>query len=822
MRASLFFNLATATALLVAASPTDLAAQAVTDVEMRGRVHGVRPPPGYYETLARDPNAYQFKRVWKSIAQQVLQRRQALARQGDYRTLNDHFRGATPSRAAAEASRTAVTGTFRFPVLVGYFADSTHTLQPDTGSLRSTMFGTGAAPPYSITTYYDEASDALLTATGDVIGWYKADSAAAWYAGSGNGLNTGTDRTGDFIQELLAAADATIDFSQYDNDNDGFVDLIAVLHPLVDGACGGSNIWAHRWAYSAWKGGVYNTNDGVAIDDYVIQSAVGGSSGCGGNSIMAIGTMTHELGHGILNLPDLYDTSDPATSEGIGWWGLMGSGNWNTQTSPAHPEAWSKDAAGWIYIDTISMGGGTGTRTLNPIINSDTALRVNVQGTTEYFLLENRHRIGSDVNLMSEGLAIWHVAPDLITARSPSNAVNAITPHGLDLEQADGLDNLGNNINRGDAGDLYPGSSSNTVFGPSTIPNSELTDNSNSGVNIDSITVNGDQSIAFRVSFNQVAEIVTTSIGAGTQVTVDGSPEPAPYSDIWVFPAFRTIGIDSIQGDTIVRHLFRSWSDGGLRTHSVTVDATPDTFVATLQTEHRVRATAEITGIIFSSVTLNVNGIAWMLPTDSVQLIATPTAPGYLFAQWSGDTTFTGDTIVLRMSQPWTVKAQFGLAVAVTSDTLAAGVMGAGYADTLSATGGTGVFVWTRIGGDSLPAGLSLDAATGAISGFPAQDGDFQFVFEAASGALTNSDTVYLSVTQPSLLLENVVNELIGPASTLTPDEERFLDIIGNNNGRYDVGDLRAYLQSTGVIADMVPADLLKALNDRAARKEEG
>jgi hypothetical protein len=79
-----------------------------------------------------------------------------------------------------------------------------------------------------------------------------------------------------------------------------------------------------------------------------------------------------------------------------------------------------------------------------------------------------------------------------------------------------------------------------------------------------------------------------------------------------------------------------------------------------------------------------------------------------------------------------------------------------------------------------------------------------------------------MTITRPSLQTTDVVNHLISPVSTLTADEARFLDIIGNNNGSYDVGDLRAYLQDIGVIADLVPFDLIEAQKKGAAKKEEG
>jgi M6 family metalloprotease-like protein len=817
MRPSTLFVLAAGTSLVLgaAAAPQGLQAQ---DVEMRGRVHGVRPPPGYYEVLASDPTAYRFQEVWKDIARQVRERRQELARAGDYATLNAHLRNG-PSRAAAQAAGLAVTGTFRIPVLVGVFKDSTHNFLPDTAGLNSKMFRTSPAPPYSITTFYDEVSNSLLTVTGDVIGWFAVDSASTWYQGSNNGLNPATDKTGDFIQELLAQADPLVDFSQYDNDSNGTIDLVAVLHPLRDGACGGvPHIWAHRWVLAAWLGSTYTTGDGVTANDYVIQSAVGGNGGCTDTDTMEVGTMSHELGHGMAGLPDLYDTS--GNSEGIGEWGLMGSGNWNVQSSPAHMEAWSKDQVGWIAVDTVNLSQGTGANVLRPIIPQDTALRIEIGGTNEYFFLENRQGFGSEAgNINGQGLLIWHIDPDRIAARRPTNSVNAVVPHGVDLEQADGLDHLGNNVNRGDSGDPWPGTSGKTSFDPSSAPNSELNDNSNSALRVDSITQNPDGSVAFRINFNVVSERITTSVGAGTQVTVDASPEAAPYDAVWVFPSSHTIAVDSIQGDTLVRYVFQSWSDAGARSHSVTADATPDTFTANLQTEHRLRATADIQGSVSSTQTLDGNGIAWLLPTDNVALQATATAQDFFFVEWSGDTTTTNDTLSLAMDRPWTVNAEFGAAVAIETSALQNGVMGAGYTDTLSASGGSGSYTWSLTGGDPLPVGLTLNPS-GSVSGVPEEDGSFQLVVQAVSGALSREDTIPLSITRPVLSLDNVVNQLLSPVGTLTPEEQRFLDLIGNDNGNFDIGDFRAYLQDAGVVTDVVPAEPIKA--PETARKEEG
>ncbi len=154
--------------------------------------------------------------------------------------------------------------------------------------------------------------------------------------------------------------------------------------------------------------------------------------------------------------------------------------------------------------------------------------------------------------------------------------------------------------------------------------------------------------------------------------------------------------------------------------------------------------------------------------------------------------------------------------------------MGAVYRDTLEAVGGTGAYAWTQTGG-AMPAGLSLDLATGLISGTAEEDGEFELAVEVISGALSSSDTVTLIIERPSLALGDIINHLLAPGVVLSVDEERYLDIIGNNNGSFDIGDFRAYLQEEGLVAaDILPAAVVEALeemdrsNRGAARKEEG
>jgi hypothetical protein len=66
--------------------------------------------------------------------------------------------------------------------------------------------------------------------------------------------------------------------------------------------------------------------------------------------------------------------------------------------------------------------------------------------------------------------------------------------------------------------------------------------------------------------------------------------------------------------------------------------------------------------------------------------------------------------------------------VSVATTTLPAGTMGVAYSAMVSASGGTPPYTWSTSG--KLPAGLTLDASTGAISGFPTKAGTTSVTFK--------------------------------------------------------------------------------------------
>ncbi|HSG27765.1 MAG TPA: immune inhibitor A domain-containing protein, partial [Candidatus Krumholzibacterium sp.] len=245
-----------------------------------------------------------------------------------------------------------MSGTIRALVAAGLYSDQTGSPQ-DLTQLQTELFD-GPWRGGTMSEYWDEVSFSNLAVTGDVMGWVPLDGTEIYYTGDfyDNGTTIGVSNTDEMIEEIVAGLDPTVDFGLYDNDgpdgipnsgdDDGFVDIIVIVHPTAGAECNNDpyHMVSHSAEYSMWnaEGLPLSTQDPSAnggfilVDEYNMAPAVS----CDGG-LIEIGVFCHEFGH-FLGLPDLYDTFGRS---GIGYWGLMGTGAWNTPDSPAHLCGWS-------------------------------------------------------------------------------------------------------------------------------------------------------------------------------------------------------------------------------------------------------------------------------------------------------------------------------------------------------------------------------------------------------------------------------------------------------------------------------------------------
>ena len=434
---------------------------------------GASWPQAYYERIRTQPGVFTYTRALQPMVQRIRANQAALAR------------GEITRAVAMAQGGLAITGSRSVPVLASRFSN-TSKVPYSVANLQTQLF-TGPWPTGTMTQYYQEISYGQFSVTGTVFDWQKTTQDDTFYEGPpGCKGICGTARTGKFIQDTLDLNDPTVDFSQYDNDgadgvpnsgdDDGYVDFVAFVHAESGGECGNYNIWSHRWNYSGWTGIDYITNDSrhgggfIRIDDYVVMPALA----CDEETMIQIGVFAHEFGHAF-GLPDLYDT-DPKNgkSQGIGNWGLMATGSWGgdgkTPELPTHMSAWSKEFLGWI--NPIDVTVDQTPATIDQAETNAIAFKISINAD-EYYLVSNRQQKLFDINLPQGGLLVWHINQAVVNSGLTNNRVNADHNNkGVDLEEADGKYHLDNSKhkNRGDAGDIFPGSSKKRRFDSTTNP----------------------------------------------------------------------------------------------------------------------------------------------------------------------------------------------------------------------------------------------------------------------------------------------------------------------------------------------------------------
>ena len=312
-------------------------------------------------------------------------------------------------------------------------------------------------------------------------------------------------------KDAIAAADSSVNFASFDTDGDGFIQSselhISLVYAGYDGSYSGSaalacgnQMWAHR----------ANLAEVVQADDVTVLSSLGrggyaaiGEWHCASNTgpghPATLGPIVHELGHD-LGLPDLYDI-EPAgspSSYGVGNWAAMGTGSWNFTagnfygSSPAHQDPFSKSYLGWLT--PTQLINSQASLLIAPATESDQVIQLrdnpggvdwefrNASGSGEYFLVENRQKLGYDAGLPGCGLLVWHIN-EVMTYTNFANAMDA--QRLVDLEEADGRNDLDNKTNPGDAGDAFTNTA--RFFGQFSKPSSVLYSGQSSGITITNI-----------------------------------------------------------------------------------------------------------------------------------------------------------------------------------------------------------------------------------------------------------------------------------------------------------------------------------------------
>ena len=335
-------------------------------------------------------------------------------------------------------------------VILAEFKDTTFTIENPRRSFddylnspqRLVDYGRGeTANTCSVAKYFDYVSFGQFRPQFDVYGPVKLPSALKTYGGNKEGGDG--ERMDLLLQDACALMDDSLDFSQYDGNGDGYVDLVVVIYAGYSQSMTGNSaecIWPKS---GTLNGGKY---DGKDVYRYAVNAELNGFPGCWSvapfKRINGTGTFCHEFCH-TMGLPDFYPTqaSSKVDNQAMEYWSLMDSGNYlSNGYAPVALNAWEREAFGWMEIPTLKESADLDIKALD---SGGTAYRIandNDESHREYFIIENIQKVGINHAQKGKGLLVYHVDYDPTLFSLSSNSVNNLKGHPrMTVVPADGL-----------------------------------------------------------------------------------------------------------------------------------------------------------------------------------------------------------------------------------------------------------------------------------------------------------------------------------------------------------------------------------------------
>ena len=342
------------------------------------------------------------------------------------------------ARRAFRARQNPVVGQRHFLVILVEFQDLEFQEENDSLAFVNKMTlpgysrngATGSARDF----YYDN-SDGRFEPVFDVFGPVKMPENHSYYGANQGGVAGYDKRPEQAVAEGCRMLDDEVDFSLYDNDGDGKVDLVFMYYAGKGEASGGgaNTIWPHQWELTS--SGVDLVLDGVQVDSYACSNELYG------DEMDGIGPACHEFGHA-MGLPDFYDTDDSTggLAGGLYSYSVMDSGSYNNDSrTPPYFNFEERMLLGWVDESDYLEFTEAGTYTIPPIFEN-VAYKTITDMEGEYFVYENRSPVGWDTYLPAHGMVVYHVdkssrmvgthsAHDLWEYWHDTNSINARGSH---------------------------------------------------------------------------------------------------------------------------------------------------------------------------------------------------------------------------------------------------------------------------------------------------------------------------------------------------------------------------------------------------------
>jgi M6 family metalloprotease-like protein len=279
----------------------------------------------------------------------------------------------------------AVTGTVKGLFILIDFSDAPSNVESsEFENFCNDINYTGYGNKGSVRSYFKDISGGLLDYQNVVYGYYRAPKTFAYY-----------DQLpeGDGAVQILEGALKWInslgfDFSTLTLNPDKSIKAINLVYT------GEPQNWANGmwWHQGTWDG---FSADGVHSSVYCCGTA---------GSPLYLSTIVHENGHMLFNWNDTYKYNQNLDPDGIGTFDLMC--NQGNRYNPVPPNPFCIYTAGWATLYDM-----TGKNENIKDIANDNVYNIyrDVNDTSQFYILENRKKIGRSLYIPDEGLAIWLV-----------------------------------------------------------------------------------------------------------------------------------------------------------------------------------------------------------------------------------------------------------------------------------------------------------------------------------------------------------------------------------------------------------------------------
>ena len=221
------------------------------------------------------------------------------------------------------------------------------------------------------------------------------------------------ENMGLLLTDACTAVDDEVDFTQYDSNDDGNIDLIYIIYAgFSQSIAGNSTDCIHpKSGYLS----LAKSFDGMDVKRYGVNNELNGTPAdqANGPIINGIGLFCHEFSH-CMGLPDLYPKSgsiaEACINQNMDYWSLMDAGEYTANGyRPTAYTAWERERLGWMEIGTLT---GPSNVELKSLDEGGAAFRIyNDKDETghEYYIVENVQNNGWNKNLFGNGLMVTHI-----------------------------------------------------------------------------------------------------------------------------------------------------------------------------------------------------------------------------------------------------------------------------------------------------------------------------------------------------------------------------------------------------------------------------